>query len=148
MDTLVRHLSVGLRQQLGFRGHFRNVTHDFWVLEPINIRLLPKVYFEQSYPQGTDFNKIVPALTRKDQNTKPIKYASKEIRWKCFSSRRQKSKMKKKKKTSKNGCPEFLQKNLFHTRWNNTTSKTLLILNLVVVAFPRKWKLLSLSVQY
>ena len=62
---------------------------------------------------GTDFNTNVSALTGKEQNTKPIKYAWKNIRWKCFGLPKQKCKKKKKSKTNRKDCPEFFKKNLF-----------------------------------
>ena len=45
-------LSEWWRQNLGSRGHFRNATHDFWILDSRNITFLPKMYFEQGYLQG------------------------------------------------------------------------------------------------
>ena len=37
------------------RGHSRNATPSFWILEPINIKFLPKICFKKCYAHGNWF---------------------------------------------------------------------------------------------
>ena len=48
---------------MGSRGHFKSVTHDFWILERTNIRFLPKkTTLEKATHTGIDFHTTGPVL--------------------------------------------------------------------------------------